>query len=156
MCPNCAAVVEGGGAPPPRSKSGSAISVMPLAKSSGQRKGFLDMDGASLEVNTRQRVVEEGVGHNEPEVVHNSGLGTEQRENRRTAQQLAPEAAAPEAIAARQAAEAAGDSGWMKPVLVVLIVVGVAVGGKFLMDYLKKDGKKPAAEPASELTLDDY
>jgi hypothetical protein len=138
VCPNCAAQV-GNVAFTPKGKD-SGLSVMPLAKSSGQRRGILEIDGSNLQVRDRQNAHAEGVDDYAGQPAPSSGLAIEARAQRPEAT-MAPEPP-PQAVAA--ASGSAQQSGWAKPIIIVVIVIAVAIGGKYVMDYFKGKGAAPA------------
>lgn len=144
VCPNCAAIVGDMRQAAPRAKADSALSVMPLAKDSGGRRGFAEIDGSQLDLRTRETVNELGVdGPASPgPSMPGSGLAVEGRPERQAADLPELPQQRPGAQAAAAEAEDDDDGGWAKAALIVVVIVALAIGGKFVLDFVKKSPAK--------------
>lgn len=149
VCPNCAANVGNAGYKPKGNKD-SGLSVMPLAKSSGEVRGIAGMDGDNLQLRDRSGPVTDArqqahQPQGEPEA---SGLSLDGPE--RSERELEPELPPEPRASAAQAAEQRASGGLMKPIIVVFVLIAVAVGGKYVMDAVKDKAPPPPEVEAPE------
>jgi hypothetical protein len=161
ICPNCAAKV---GDVQARQVGKSGISVVPLAKDAGGKRGFMDMDGADLQLRDRDYVQQTQAAQGPDPAAVSSGLsvdGAEERLPANTPQMHVPELvkkaqAEKEAAAAAAAAEQQDMGKWARVLFVVIAVVAVAMVGKLAIDSFKGGGSEVATdEDDYEETEDD-
>jgi hypothetical protein len=145
ICPNCAATV-GNASYVPQGKKGSAISVMPLAKDSGGRRGFSEIDGSQLDLRDRDYVQQQSAPQQSGPSLPESGLGIEGRAERAPQQMFEPESPAAQHAQAAQVEESADSGGWTRAVVIVLIVIAVAFGGKLVMNLVDDKAEQTAGD----------